>query len=267
MTDWNFDDILVERPPDPAEEEAEGILADFFEKNSEAVFFSRQLEVRFEDLYFHWVTNRAIRSLVEQKVILTETRRLSTGGDIKLLWHRKFRYFKRAAVEVVRLVEEYAHPNIGGALGLQGEFLTLEAFARHQFVLLGREVKRLGEVEWSYTDHDIDLVFEKDGVRYGIEVKNTLGYMDHTELVTKVRLSRHLGCRPVFVVRMAPKSWVYEVARQGGFVLMLKYQLYPWTHAELAKRVATELGLPVDTPRSLADGTMQRFLRYHRKNV
>lgn len=34
---------------------------------------------------------------------------------------------------------------------------------------------------------------------------------------------------------------------------------------ELAKKVASELGLLVDAPRALEDGTMQRFLNYHLK--
>jgi hypothetical protein len=53
--------------------------------------------------------------------------------------------------------------------------------------------------------------------------------MDYPELTTKVRLCQHLGLRPVFVVRMMPRTWIHEVAQQGGFVLILKYQLYPWT--------------------------------------
>jgi len=53
----------------------------------------------------------------------------------------------------------------------------------------------------------------------------------------------------------------------GGFALILKYQLYPWSHHELAKRVAKELKLPVDAPKAIEDGTMVRFLRWHRKLV
>jgi hypothetical protein len=145
--------------------------------------------------------------------------------------------------------------------------MVLEGFARNRFLLLGREINRFDDRSWTETQHDIDLVFERDGVRYGVEVKNTLGYMDYRELQTKVRLCHHLGLRPVFVVRMVPKHWLHEVAGQGGFILILKYQLYPWTHANLARRVAATFGLPVDAPRALADGTMVRFLRYHARNL
>jgi len=49
--------------------------------------------------------------------------------------------------------------------------------------------------------------------------------------------------------------------------MILKYQLYPWSHLELAKRVASELGLPVDAPRKLKDGTMDKFVSWHLKNL
>ena len=40
----------------------------------------------FEQEYFHWATNTAIR-LVEEGRILTEVRKLDLGSEIKLLWH------------------------------------------------------------------------------------------------------------------------------------------------------------------------------------
>jgi hypothetical protein len=59
----------------------------------------------------------------------------------------------------------------------------------------------------------------------------------------------------------------HELITAGGFALIMKYQLYPWTHKELAKRVASELGLPVDAPKALSEGTMHRFLAWHRKQL
>jgi hypothetical protein len=91
--------------------------------------------------------------------------------------------------------------------------------------------------------------------------------MKHEELVTKIRLCDHLGIRPVFVCRMLPKTWVNEVNSAGGFALILGFQLYPITHQKLARRVREELGLPVDTPRSLQEGTVDRFMRWHRANL
>ena len=110
----------------------------------------------------------------------------------------------------------------------------------------------------------MDFIFERDGKAYGIEVKNTLGYMDRVEFEIKIRLCRHLVVRPVFAARMLPKSWINDLINVGGFALIIKYQLYPWAHRELARKVRSELELPVDAPRRLSDGTMARFLRWHR---
>lgn len=105
------------------------------------------------------------------------------------------------------------------------------------------------------------------GPAYGVEVKNTLGYMAREEFVTKIDLCSVLGVRPVFAARMLPRTWIHELGQCGGFALILKYQFYPWSHRELAKRVAKELNLPVDTPRALADGTMARFEKWHQRKL
>jgi len=266
--DFDFNDSPEEdRPSDPRETEAIEELSAFFREQREKVFFSRQLEVRNEGKYFHWITNRALRELRERGLIEGETRPLKTGGSINLIWHRSYRFYKRNAANLVRLVEEYADPNIGGVLGLHGETMVLEGFARSQFVMRGRNTRTFAGKTWETTEQNLDFIFERDGLAYGVEVKNTLGYMDHDEFEAKIRLSRFLGVRPVFAVRMMPKSWIHELVEADGFGLVLKYQLYPWTHKELARRVANELGLPVDAPRALQEGTMKRFLDWHQKKL
>jgi hypothetical protein len=265
--DFWFDQKEEERRPDPRQGEARVALERVFEENRERVFFSRQLEVQHEDKWFHWVTNRALRELSATGRIQSEVRHLATGSNVHLMWHRGYRYYRRDAARLVRLVEEYADPNIGAAVGLQGESMVLEGFARKQFVMLARNSQAFGAQTWTKTAHDLDFVFERDGSAYGVEVKNTLGYMDHGELKTKLQMCRELGLKPVFAVRMLPKSWVKEIVDAGGFALILKYQLYPWGHRELATRVREQLGLPVDSPRALEDGTMERFVRWHRQQV
>lgn len=265
MEDLN--DLYQELITDEIELEASETLGRFFDQNREEVFFSRQLEVMHERDYFHWITNRAIRSLEAEGLIRSEWRKLKTGTSIKLIWHKENRFYKRSAKRLVSLVDEYSDPNIGASLGLHGEMMVLEGFARSQFVMRGRSSREHAGKVWTQTDHDLDFIFERDGIGYGVEVKNTLGYMDSKEFLLKIALSSCLGLRPVFVCRMLPKSWIFELQRKGGFALILKYQLYPWAHNELARRVARELRLPVDAPRALEDGTMKRFLKWHLRNL
>ena len=252
---------------DPSQREAAEALRLLFGQERERVFYSRQLEVLHEAKWFHWITNRALRDLIAGGEISDEVRPLETGGSIHLMWNSKYRYYRRKAEQLVKLVEAYSEPNIGGALGLHGESLVLEGFAKKEVVLKGRETRSYRGVVWNRSEHDLDFIFERDGIAYGVEVKNTLRYMDYDELVIKVALCEEIGIRPVFVVRMLPKSWVKEVVDARGFALILKYQLYPWSYRELAGRVRDELGLPVDTPRALQEGTMDRFTNWHERQV
>ena len=266
---WDLDDIEAmqvpndERPPDPQQKKARERLRFLFSENPKQVFFSRQLEVLLEGEFFHWVTSRAVHELVAEGLVLSEVRTLRWGNQIALFWHRGYRYYRRGATAVAQLVEEYSDPNIGGALGLQGEAMVLEGLARRQFVMIGRKVQEYKGRQWAESGHDLDFAFERDGRAYGIEVKNTLGYPDYDEFKLKTELATELGLVPMWCSRMLPKSWVNELNKVGGFALILKYQLYPWGHRELARRVADELGLPVDAPRSLAEGTMDRFVQWH----
>lgn len=196
---------------DPVLRQARDVVEDHFNANPEKVFFSRQLELLFEDRFFHWVTNRAIHEVIASGLILMEERALATGTTIKLLWHRTYRYYRREAAAVVRLVEEYSHPNIGGELGDHAEMMVLEGFARCQFVMRGRSINEFGGKKWEKTNHNLDFVFERDGRAYGVEVKNMLGYMDQDEFRLKIDICRELGVAPVFAVRMLPKTWIAEL--------------------------------------------------------
>lgn len=247
------------KPKDTAEEKARARLLAHFEDNPGTVFYSRQVEILFEREYFHWVTNRAVRGLIDEGRIHTERRQLSTGSELKLLWHRNFRFYKREAEKVFKLVDEYNSSAGDGTLGLQGEILVLAAFARQGFLLSGEEAKTYRGKAWMETGHDLDFIFERDGIGYGIEVKNTLGYMEISEFRTKIKLAQHLGIKPVFVVRALPRTWVEALVRVGGYAMIMGFQFYPWTHKDLADRIRDTLGLPVDTPKRIAQGTMQRF--------
>jgi hypothetical protein len=269
MVDW--DDFgyepEVERAADAYETSAIETLEEFFEKNDSNVFFGNQLAVQNEDRFFHWITHRAIGDLIGAGLLLTETRQLASGSSIKLVWHRRHRYYKRDAKRVVELVEEYGSPRMCEAIGLNGEHMVLHGFARREFVLRAQHARRFRDVEWTDTQHNLDFIFERDGRAYGIEVKNTLSYMPQDEFLTKIRLCKHLGLVPVFAARMLPKSWIRQLIDAGGYAMIMKYQLYPWTHGDLAKKVARELGLPIDAPKALQEGTMTKFERWHLKNL
>ena len=100
MPDWDdfeYEEPELEREPDTYEISARESLEAFFEKNDSSVFFGNQLAVQNEDEFFHWITYRAVADLVEAGTLRTENRKLAIGSDIKLVWHRRHRYYRRDA--------------------------------------------------------------------------------------------------------------------------------------------------------------------------
>lgn len=110
-------------------------------------------------------------------------------------------------------------------------------------------------------------MFTRDGIAYGAEIKNRLGYIPQDEFLAKLEMCGELKLRPLFVARMMPKTYIQEVNRAGGFSLIMKRQFYPMAHKELANKVSRELGLPVDCPTRLQDSTLQRFLTWHERKL
>lgn len=252
---------------DDYEIEAEEVITEYIHKNKDKVFYSRQLEVLFENKFFHWVTNRAIRELEGKGVLLIEGRKLIADTKIHIVWDKSLRYYKREANKLIALVEKYSASETGFELGRRGEDLVLEGFARNQFLLINRNTNKYKKKKWEKTNHKLDFIFERDSLVYGVEVKNTLGYMDKKELDIKIDMCSYLGIIPIFVARMLPQSWIHEIIEKGGFALILKYHLYPTAYKKLAKEVAQELKIPTGCPKVLEEGTMKRFLNWHQKHV
>jgi hypothetical protein len=227
--DWDeFDNDAEDAPRnDEYESSARDALAELFDAQRQRVFFANQLAVQHERQFFHWVTSRAIDDLIGEGVVKTETRQLATGGEIKLLWHKSHRYYKRDAKTVMELVEQYGAPNIRAALGLQAEALVLEGFAKREFVLRGRHINKFGEKAWTKSQQNLDFIFQRDETAYGVEVKNTLSYMKQSELTSKIQMCDELGLTPVFAVRMLPKNWINDLVAAGGYAMIMRYQLYP----------------------------------------
>ncbi len=251
-----------ERPRDPKTDEAKGKVRDLFRKQPERVFYQRQVEVLLEKDLFHWITVRALGELIEERAIRTELAPLGGGEQkIKFLWAPRLRYWKREAQRIEGLVLEISR--LGRAIGAHGETMFDAALPRFGFMPRGQKVRSYGGRDWKETGQDLDRVFERDGMCYGAEIKNTLEYIPHEEMQVKVRMCQELGLTPLFTVRVAPKSYIEEVREYGGFTLVFGYQLYPHGHEGLARRVREGLGIPADSPRAVYDGTVKRLLGWH----
>jgi hypothetical protein len=255
-----FDDFYTENGDDEQErdskiDECKPILAKFFELNSEEVFYGRQLQVIFEKDFFHWITSDALHELIQEGVVSSQYVQLSEKVKIHCFWSPTNRYWKRKARRISELVLKYSDHTFLSAVGIHGEAMFDVALPRAGFLpVVTTNVNEYKGRKWTETTHTMDRIFARDGIPYGIEIKNTLDYIPGKELDVKLTMCRFLGLKPLFIMRMAPKSYIDKVRKAGGFSLIFKYQLYPHGYKDLASEISRELRLPVDCPRAIEEG-------------
>lgn len=260
------DDYEAERPRDDKIDDAKAVLrAELFVSDPNAVYYQRQIEVRYEAQFFHWITAKALNELAAERVLSSELKTLVGNANIRFYWSPKNRYWKRPANAIRKAVLTFSESSMAHAIGRQGEVMFDAALPRVGLMPVApfKNVRSFNGREWTETKHDLDRVFTKDGVTYGIEIKNTLSYIEKSELDVKLRMCTYFGIRPLFIMRMAPKSYMHLIHQQGGFGLLFGKQLYPYGSDALAKQVSRDLALPVQCVRDVPEGHLQRFSSWH----
>ena len=262
-----YSDEEEDRPRDNKIDEAKRILIEnFFPDDGEGVYYGRQLEIFLEKAFFHWITKKALNELVSERKIKLDVEKLE-HHVAHFYSSRQHRYARRQIKQTISLIAEFSEPTFTRALGHQGEALADAGFACTGFRIRQRKVREVDGHKWTQTNHDLDRLIERDGVRYGVEIKNQLGYIEQTEFQKKLVMCKHFGIRPMFIARMMPKNYIAEVYRAGGFSLLLGDQHYPLMSDALAKRVRDNLKLPVRIVRELPDTALQRFEMWHEKQL
>lgn len=165
--DWpepEFDATESEARHDPKVDEAAGELLGFIEGKPDEVFYEMQLEVIFERDYFHWITTKALAQLRDARKIGSSLEVLKEVGRIRFYFHIKNRYWRRKAAEIRKLVEQFSEPTFTRALGNQGELLVDAGLPSVGFLPKARDANQFGGRQWTETKHNLDRIFEKDGV-------------------------------------------------------------------------------------------------------
>jgi hypothetical protein len=254
------------RSHDPKVDEAKAAIMERYLGEGKRVFYSRQIEVGLEREFFHWITSRALEELVQERAIQFSEEQLE-HHRANFYYPLRHRYPRRQIGETIRLIAEFSDPVFTRAVGHHGEMLVSSSIARIGFRILDQKVRRVDGVPWTRTNHDLDFLIEGDGVRYGVEVKNQLGYIDQTEFGIKLGMCEFWGIRPMFVTRMLPRTYIHQVFEAGGFAMITANQNYPLLANDLARRVRETLSLPVGVIERFPDTALTRFKKWHDRSL
>lgn len=224
-----------------AQEEIRGI----YENDKESVYYIRQLQVKFEKKYFHWITNNATIGLFKLGYLKDIRIPKEKGTSTRFMIHKSNRYARRMINKMEKIIEEYSQDHITRSCGHRAEDLFCKALAMRGFMPVATKVKEYEGRRWEKTGHDLDFLFKKEGFTYGCEIKNTLGYIDIEELEIKLEMCEFFGIKPLFIMRYAPKTYNKMIYEQGGFALIFETQIYELSQEKLVQKIKDVLGLPV----------------------
>lgn len=253
---------LPQKPRDRKIDEAKEIVFQRYFAEGQNVYYGRQLEIWMEKEFFHWITKRALNELVAARRIGFTPEQLE-HHRAHFYYPRSHRYPRRQIRESIGLIGEFSNPDFTRAVGHHGELLIKSAFARTGFQVRQQKVTAVDGKAWIESGHDLDFLIERDGIRYGVEVKNQLGYIDQDELEIKLAMCERFGVRPMFCVRVMPANYFYDIIIKGGYVLVTQNQNYPLLAGDLARRVRKTLSLPVAVIQRLPNSALARFEKFH----
>jgi len=156
--------------------------------NPNMPYHRKQIEVLFETKYFHWVTDRAVNMLLKEG-FLKEVK--TTKPNAKFVYRHDVRYIKREIKKREKILLHYSDPIITKAIGDYAEMLLSFLFRIKGFKIAGCNTNEYKGVRWEESDNNLDFILEKDNISYGVEVKNTLSYLEKNEFEIKIRMCEY----------------------------------------------------------------------------
>jgi hypothetical protein len=272
--EWDSGEEPQEYPRDEVIDEAKAAIERFFKgtEQRETVFYIMQLEVIFENDFYHWITYKAIDELVYERRLRDELQPLHKEhqqAKVRFIFHPSCRSTKRQIKRKLDLIRRFSAEDVSRGCGRYAEILFSRGLMISGFKFIAENTRQYQNRKWDATTHDLDYIFERDERAYGCEIKNRFEYMRSDEIALKIQICRHLGLIPLFIVRAAAKSYVNTVwTTSKGFTLIFQTHIYTEGHRDLVERIKQEFkGLPVDCPKDLPGSIVNRFLKWHRKQL
>ena len=164
-------------------------------------------------------------------------------------------------------MEKFSDDEVNDGAGKYAEYLFLHMFNKHQFDIVGRHTNSFRDKTWTISDRNLDFIIQKEGVSYGVEVKNRFDYMDQDEFEEKLEICQYLGLLPMFPIRCPSDQQYAQMQECNGLALKFKTRIFPPGFQKLITDIWNNFRLPVNIWEEIKTPIENIFLNYHHQNV
>ena len=236
--------------------------------NKNSVFYKKQSQVIFEDKYPHDVTGKAINELITDGFL--QKNPVEYGNNMHTIFiynRRNIRYTAMAIKKKTKIMERFSDDEVNDGAGKYAEYLFLHMFNKHQFNILERHTNAFEGKTWTKSSRNLDFIIQKDGINYGVEVKNRFDYMEQDEFEEKLELCQYLGLLPMFPIRCPSDQQYAQMQTCNGLALKFKTRIFPPGFQNLVTDIWNNFRLPVNIWEEIKTPVENIFLNYHLQNI
>lgn len=224
--------------------------------------YDRELRYRLEGSFAHDQVGEALRELKEEGV-LKQTgvpgRRGRGTGEHPNVFYRlpNSNYNELLPTMKTKLDLSIFIAGVGEEMGRHAELAWWRAFKRNNWsVFPDSETEVQGVSEYkgrkATTGHDIEFVAERDGIEYGVEVKNRLTYPD--DPYWKLLVCMDLALVPLVVARwLNPGQPGIIIALGGAKPFIYRTAIYAKTYEPIINQAKSLLKFPIDARDEIDD--------------
>ena len=226
-------------------EEAKPKIIKIVEKESFLSLRSLQILLEKED-FWHTVTRNAVEDLRKEKIIRT-AKYPTRGSYPKWVYKYDLRITDikgQIDKDYKPLYEDFIKAS--SSMGKHCENIIEKAFTKLGYINLSRnEDTKYFRGRIYPKNKDIDIISYKNGVFYGIEVKNLISYPNWNEdIIKKKDVAEYHGIQFVLLNRELG-SYGYDLFRCGGLHIEFNEIIWSSKFSSLAKRINKMLYFPI----------------------
>lgn len=246
--------------------EAEKSVFEIVDK--ERVVYRNETRYRLESVYFHSVTDYALRRLETGKaynqglkIVRTALpgRKSATHGTPNVFFKSEYaKYNELVPIMKKKLELSTFVSELAPSAGLHAQCLWRDAFEDLGFEIVKDEAYEY-EGRRASVEGDIDFIAKKGDFLFGVEIKNGLEYPN--DLAKKVQIAIELKTIPVIVVRRV--SWdVYKNLKKYGVLTKIyETSIMPASYESLVEDCKELLCMPLISLDSITGGTKEHLAK------